>query len=136
MRLEIHLLLPAEARLLSRTRQTVAGFLAEVGAADQHVDDVVLALDEACANAIRHGASGDSDGAYELHAVVTPEEVVIEVTDDGPGLRPERVDVAPVPVTSTSGRGLHLIRALMDDVTVGSAGEGRGTVVRMARTLD
>ena len=136
MRLELHLRLPAETRLLSRTRQTVAGYLTDVGATDDAVDDVVLALDEACANAIRHGAQGDPDAAYALHAEVTPECVRIEVVDEGPGVDPTRLDAAPVANDAPSGRGLHLIRELMHDVSISPRGVDGGTVVRMTRALD
>lgn len=136
MRLELHLRLPAETRLLSRTRKTVAGYLSDIGATSECVDDVVLALDEACANAIRHGAVAGADAGYDLHASVTPERVDIEVTDGGPGLDPRRLAGGPAAADATSGRGLHLIRELMHDVTITRAGESGGTVVRMARDLD
>ena len=51
------------------------------------VDDVILALDEACSNVVKH-AFPTGRGMYTLRADLRPEEVVIEVEDDGVGFDP------------------------------------------------
>ena len=58
MRLEIRLVLPADARLLPSTRMAMLAHLRALGVDEDCCDDVILALDEACANVVRHAFPG------------------------------------------------------------------------------
>jgi anti-sigma regulatory factor (Ser/Thr protein kinase) len=134
MRLILQLVLPADARLLPRTRRAIAEYLAEIGAAEEHVDDVILALDEACANVIRHAFPGVDQGMFRLVAEISDDEVSISIEDDGIGFAPKDVDLRDA--EATSGRGLHIIRQLMTSVEVRSPTEsGVGTRLHMHKRL-
>lgn len=137
MRLILQLVLPADARLLPRTRRAIAEYLAEIGADGDHVDDVILALDEACANVIRHAFPDDRDGSFRLVAEICDDDVQMLVEDDGVGFEPEAIDLrdgdSPV---ATSGRGLEIIRRVMTSVEVRSPTEsGVGTRLQMTKRL-
>lgn len=136
MRLILQLVLPADARLLPRTRRAIAEYLAEIGATREHIDDVILALDEACANVIRHAFPDDGDDAtFRLIAEITDDEVSMSVEDDGVGFEPDTVDLRDND-SATSGRGLHIIRQLMTSVEVRSPTEsGAGTRLHMQKSL-
>lgn len=132
MHLVLQLELPADARLLPMTRRTVGEYLFDAGTADQEREDVVLALDEACANVIRHAFPDDGEGRIRLLAEITDGEVRVQVEDDGVGF-----DVlAPRPLPdpwATSGRGLRIIREVMTSVELHSPTESGGTRVVMQR---
>jgi len=135
MRLILQLVLPADARLLPRTRRAVAEYLAEIGATPDHIDDVILALDEACANVIRHAFPGNDDGTFRLVVELTDDEVTMSIEDDGIGFKPEASDLRDNE-TATSGRGLHIIRQVMTSVEVRSPTErGVGTRLHMQKRL-
>lgn len=142
MRLILQLVLPADARLLPRTRRAIAEYLAEIGASPEHVDDVILALDEACANVIRHAFPEGGDATFRLVAEITDDVVTMSVEDDGVGfdtgeidLREPAADAVP-DMESVSGRGLQIIRELMTSVEVRSPTEqGVGTRLRMEKRL-
>ncbi|HEV7886834.1 MAG TPA: ATP-binding protein [Acidimicrobiales bacterium] len=135
MRLILQLVLPADARLLPRTRRAIAEYLAAIGASAEHVDDVILALDEACANVIRHAFPGQDDATFRLVAEITDDEVNLAVEDDGIGFKPDEIDLRP-DAEATSGRGLHIIRELMTSVEVRSPTErGVGTRLCMHKQL-
>jgi len=82
---------------------------------------VVLA--EAIANAILRGNREDREKAVDVRAMLVPEEVRIEVTDQGEGFDPGRI---PEPladgVSRTDGRGLFLMRHLADTVVFNDQG--------------
>ena len=86
---------------------------------------VQLALQEAIANAIRHGCAGD--GSKRVECSVSCEnsgEVVMIVRDPGPGFDPGAI-ADPLDATNLlkpSGRGLFLIRQLMDEVQFADGG--------------
>jgi anti-sigma regulatory factor (Ser/Thr protein kinase) len=134
MRLVLQLQIPADARMLPRTRQAVAGYLEETVSAPEVVDDVILALDEACANVIRHAFPNGVEGAIRLLAEIDQESVTVMVEDDGVGFDPFQVDLRGN-LEDTSGRGLHLIRMLMTSVDVESPTETGGTRLKMQKHL-
>jgi serine/threonine-protein kinase RsbW len=136
MRLVLTLLLPADARFLPRTRRAIAGYLEESGACEEVLDDVVLALDEACANVIRHAfPDGIPTGTLKLHAEILDDSVMVQVEDDGVGFDPCRVGLA-AGHEATSGRGLEMIRHLMTSVEVESPTPSGGTRLVMHKDLN
>ncbi len=133
MRLVVHLVLPTEARLLARTRRLIAGYMEDLGVDGDAKDDIVLALDEACANVIRHAFSPGAEECFRLTAELTPEDITVLVEDDGVGFIPDSVGEADE--GSVSGRGLHIIRSLMTSVEIDSDPAAHGTRLRMVKEL-
>lgn len=119
----LHIRLPAEPHVLGRARQTLRRWLREAGADAQEIHDVVLACGEACANAIQH-AYGAREGYVEVHLDMDQGEVRVTVRDSGSW----RSTAPP-----GGGRGMELMRGMMDEVAVERGPEG--TVVRMRRKL-
>jgi serine/threonine-protein kinase RsbW len=108
-----------------------------MGVAADVVDDVVLALDEACTNVMRHAFVGDTD-FFHLSAELDDDEIVVVVEDEGVGLPPATLREplgAPEP-TATSGRGLQMIRTLMTNVALETAPLRQGTRLEMRRLLE
>ena len=137
MRFVVDLTLPTDARLISQTRRTVSGYLEQMGVATEVVDDVVLALDEACTNVMRHAFAGDSE-LFHLTAELDADEIVVVVEDDGVGLPVSKLyePLGATELTATSGRGLQMIRTLMTDVALETAPLRQGTRLEMRRALD
>lgn len=134
MRVRLQLELPADARLLLHTRRALSGYLEDLGASPQLVQETILALDEACANVVRH-AFPTGEGTYRVTADLSGRELVLEVEDDGVGFDPfEATGLGPEP-GEESGRGLGLIRQLMTAVEVESPRPQGGTRLRMRRSL-
>lgn len=77
-----------------------------------------VALSEALANAIIYGNSEQPGLVVEIRAECLPEALHVHVTDEGPGFDPASVrdPVTPDDLEIPRGRGLFLIRNLMDDV--------------------
>ena len=111
MLVRLELALPRDARYVGMMRDVTGCVLASIGAPDEAVSDVQLALTEACANVVRH-AVGTSQ--YSIRFGLGAEAVEIEITDVGPGFAPPANPQPPAPERE-SGRGLALIDALVDD---------------------
>ena len=126
-------------------RRVLGDTLLGLGVDDESVYDILLAATEACTNVLTHGGRKVRD-----YAVVTSLGAVscqVEVTDDGAGLAlsnpaaskmagrgapdPQQTPVAQLP---ESGRGLAVMRACVDNVTLDSR-PGRGTVVTMRKRI-
>ena len=137
MQLELNLTLPVDSRWLAVTRATLTMYLAELGMPSYVVDDVILAMDEACANVLLHAYPEGYQGNYRLCAHLDPERIQIEVVDDGTGFDqmskpPARDEDAQM---SPSGRGLEVMRRLMTTVEVESPTEEGGTRLRLTRLV-
>ncbi|MER6303558.1 ATP-binding protein [Kitasatospora sp. NPDC001539] len=83
-------------------RRILLGAMATAGVDPQIADDLGVALTEACANAVEHGATGRPDEGFQVTASISGDRLRIEVTDSGPGLPataapPARRPAAPAP---------------------------------------
>ena len=116
--------LPTEPEALASMRGLLRRWLRHAGAAEQEIAEITTACGEAATNAIEHAGAGGG----------TPFEVAgplagREVDDHRARLR----RLARTPREGDQGRGLSLMRALMDAVEVAPAPEG--TTVRLRREL-
>jgi serine/threonine-protein kinase RsbW len=86
--------------------------------------DVVVALDEAIVNAIKHGNGYDPSKRVTVIAEITDGVARFEISDEGPGFSEKDVPdpCAPENLLRTSGRGILLIRSIMDEVSFSEPG--------------
>jgi len=117
--------LGANPRELARLRRAIAEWAVRAGVPRSTSEDVILAVNEAVANAMAH-AYGPGDASVEVTARC-PDVGMLEVlVRDFGRWREERP-------ADGGGRGLTLIRNLMDDVAIDATSEG--TTVRMTRAV-
>ena len=115
--------------------QCVIGrILDELRRAGWHQDDIFavhLALEESLSNAIKHGNRGDPRKKVTISYRLYPHKIDLQVADEGEGFDPAAVPDPTLPenLSSTSGRGLCLIRGFMDQVRF----QERGRVIWMER---
>ncbi len=107
---------------LASVRATVAEFATRNGAPIEFADDLILAVDEVCANIVSHGYADPDveDAAFTLELSAHDEGIVVVVRDRG-----EAFDVQRAPATDLAdwiargkkgGLGIKLIKMLVDDV--------------------
>jgi serine/threonine-protein kinase RsbW len=113
------------------TRRLIAQALRVVGVEPDTVSDVEVALSEACANVLRHAQMGDS---YEVRAGFDQELAFLEIIDQGAGFAD--TSGPPADDDAESGRGVALMRALMDKVSFESrVGDGASVVLEKRLSL-
>jgi anti-sigma regulatory factor (Ser/Thr protein kinase) len=92
------------------------------------VADVLLALDEAVSNAIRHGSRAGDPVVVSVES--DGEWVEMTVRDGGPSPRLPRLPAEPPPALQTGGRGLWLILQLVDEVRLQRIEDGTRLTMR------
>jgi anti-sigma regulatory factor (Ser/Thr protein kinase) len=117
----IDIALPARPESSSQLRRALRTFLESVLDA-KRIDDIVLAAGEATGNAIEH-AYCDSAGSVNLRAYVRESRLFIEVSDSGRW----KLDGDP-----ERGRGLGIMRALVDRVSIESTHGGTNVRLEVA----
>jgi len=109
-------------------------FMRKVAAAKENEDDIEIALSEALANAVIHGNHESPEKAVFVSCRCSLDgEVLITVRDEGEGFDSSSIPdpTEPEGLFLSHGRGLHLMRALMDEVSF----EENGTVVQLRKRM-
>lgn len=116
--------------------KSVDRFAQDAGFGESDRYYICLAVREVLANAIKHGNRFDPSKKVGLRVSGNGRDLTIEISDEGEGFRLENV---PDPMLAenrerTSGRGIKIARAFMDDFSVERESDG-GTHVRMLKRL-
>jgi serine/threonine-protein kinase RsbW len=105
--------LPADADSVTFVRNLVRTALVQLRIETAVIDDVALALTEACANVVEHAPI---DNEYDVEVDLRPDECVFVVRDRGPGFDVASTEAVPTSSIVAGGRGIFLMRSLVDDL--------------------
>ena len=114
--------LPVDAQSVPLVRGLLRQALEHLGVAASGIDDILLALTEACANVVQH--AGDHE-EYQVDVAIDDTVCRISVLDDGDGFDPEAVEDEQPRSPLEGGRGLLLMRALVDRLAFRETEDGR-----------
>jgi anti-sigma regulatory factor (Ser/Thr protein kinase) len=117
MDMHLKLVLPSDPRFLSIARNVVSGLGGISGLPEEECQAITLAVDEALANVIRHAYKNRRGQEIELDCQVKADQIVFRLFDEGESPDPARICGRPLDDISLSGRGTHLIRAIMDEMS-------------------
>ena len=107
--MRLSLSLPRDNASVPMARRILSTTLKSAGVTEECRSDILLALAEACANAVAHAKPADD---YDVTVILDDTECRIEVVDAGPGF--DHDADRDMTLTAESGRGLHIIEALSD----------------------
>ncbi len=128
--LDLSVSLPRESVSVPVVRRLAAQALRAFGVQEEDVDDVQLAITEACANVIDHAGATDT---YDVKVELSADRCAITVVDQGGGFDAASIPSRPLD-DSEEGRGLALMRALVDNVAFRNEPQA-GAVVHMVKSL-
>ncbi|HEX3908111.1 MAG TPA: ATP-binding protein [Mycobacteriales bacterium] len=120
----MRLSLPRDAISVPVIRRVLRVALVTLAVHQDCISDIEVALTEACTNVLDHAETGDQ---YQVAARLRDDKCVIDVIDNGSGFDATRLGLADADSGAEAGRGLQLIRALVDNVQF-SPVDGRGSV--------
>jgi serine/threonine-protein kinase RsbW len=117
--------LPRDARSLPLMRGLLRQTLEHLDVATRTIEEIVLALTEACANVVQHAGQHEE---YQVDIAITDDLCHLSVVDDGQGFDFENA-AAPEGSPLEAGRGLMLMKALVDNLEFVRSEDGRHRVV-------
>lgn len=139
----VELEIPARPAYLSLVRLVVdaaVGSLAP-GLSAARLDDLKIAVTEACANAIEAQESTGAEEPVVVRCVVDDDQVRVEIVDRGQGFDPDQVTRLPAAtdprrLRHESGLGIPLMRTLADEVDFRRAVNGTTVALTVYRPTD
>jgi len=135
---EVTLVLPMAPDMELVASQAASALAGWVGMSADRVDEVRMAVVEACINAFEHSHSAERrvDITFRVFGEATPERLEIVVHDSGIGFAVSEVEVPKIEKKLRGNRkrgwGLRIIQGLMDEVQIRSGDQG--TTVTMSKS--
>ena len=131
--------IPATPAFVGVARSVVYAAAAIVpGIDDDRLDDLRIAVSEACTNAVEAHQSVQSTDRVILRCDLERGRLLVRIEDSGDGFDPDAMPVRPEPgspghLDAERGWGIQLIRALVDTAEFSSSGDGTAVTLAMHR---
>jgi anti-sigma regulatory factor (Ser/Thr protein kinase) len=107
------------------------------GCDDATVENLVLAVNEACMNVIQHGYSIDCASGQEMRLQIWLDEsaLVFDLLDCAPPVCAEQVRPRPLDDIRPGGLGVHFMRSILDEVVFAEPPQGFGNRLHMVKRI-
>jgi serine/threonine-protein kinase RsbW len=113
----IQLTLPSRLELLGVVDKIADGITEFLEFEDVDRDAVAISVIEACTNAIQHGHGQEAGKPVRIEFLLEPAQLTVRVHDQGRGFEPvPEGDMSPPDLLATRGRGIFIMRSMMDEV--------------------
>jgi anti-sigma regulatory factor (Ser/Thr protein kinase) len=125
---------PGDMSYLYRIREFIAGIAIESGLAQQDIDNIELAVDEACTNVIEHGYDPDEQNKdITIRMEINTSKLVLKIIDHA---RPFNiVGYSPADIhqlqeeRKDGGLGIRLIKRIMDTIDYRTSADGQNELI-------
>ena len=111
-------------------RLTTSGIANKVGFSIDDIEDMKVAVSEACTNAIKHS----SDDRFYITFNIIDNGLNIEIKDNGIGCNIDLLGKPDLENPKENGLGIFIIQTLMDEVSIESS-DNKGTIIKMTKYL-
>ena len=120
----------ANPDFVSIIRLTTSGIANKIGFSIEDIEDIKVAVSEACTNAIKHSYDKNVNITY----TILKNGLDIEIKDNGKGYDVKSIDEPDLTNPKENGLGLFIIKTLMDNVNIESK-DNQGTIIKMTKYL-
>ncbi len=131
----LHQRFAADPCRLRDVRAELRASLDRLGIDHDQREKLVLAVDEACCNIVRHAYGASAAGPIDLRLSLREGVLDFELIDAAPAVDPARIKAKPLGECRKGGFGVALIAAVMDDWQVEPAGDGCGNRLVMHKRI-
>ena len=122
--------IPANPDYVSILRLTTSGIANKLGFSMDDIEDMKVAVSEACSNAVKHS----EDNKVSINFNLLNNGIQIEIIDNGKGYDIDAIETPDLSNPKEGGLGLFIIQTLMDEVDIESKGN-QGTTIKMTKYL-
>lgn len=136
---QLNLTIPADADFIDLVRLNLYGVASKMGFSYEEIEDMKVAVSEACNNVVMHAYSGKDMGSIHISMVMLENGIRIEIKDQGSSFdyaqtrdNTSSLHGKSLDEVNPGGLGLYLMAALMDDVEMSTE---QGTQVLLTKYL-
>ena len=129
------IMVPSNQEFLSDVDAFLEATLRGFGADESIVADIAISVSELVINAMLHGNKSSPDKAVTVRISRNDTKVTIAVSDEGGGFNPEEIvdPLAEENLLREVGRGVFIVRQLMDSVDIEAT--NRGTTITISKAI-
>ena len=128
----IKISLPGKPEYVSIARLTASVIANQMGFNIDDVEDIKVAVGEACNNAVLHGKSHEE--VFEVQFEVQANRMIIEIRDNGNGFDLDDYQAPEPGDLKENGLGIFIMKTLMDEVDFIPV-QNNGTTIRLVKEL-
>jgi len=129
---KISLSIPTKSEYVSVARLTSSVIANNMGFDIEDIEDIKVAVGEACNNAVLH--TENYEHTFDLSFFAETQKLIIEVKDNGRGFSLDHYKEPDLEHPKEHGLGIFIMKSLMDDLEIESQ-VGEGTSIRMIKYL-
>lgn len=130
-----HVRVPSSPDRLKVVRSVMENGAKLAGFSEAPMRDIVLAVDEALQNVIRHAYGGRQDGVMEVCMTREGDTVTIDVIDEAESVDTSKIKPRDLDDVKPGGLGTHLIAEIMDTVDFLPPKDEGGNILRLTKKL-
>lgn len=127
---KVRMMLPCKGEYVGVARLTISAIANRMGFNIEEIEDIKVAVAEACTNAIKHGL----DEKFHLNVEIFEDKLQIDIEDSGKGYNVEELAKPDLENPKEGGLGIFIIKTLMDEVELHSK-IGEGSKIKMIKYL-
>jgi serine/threonine-protein kinase RsbW len=125
------IIIPSSLNYLREVDEFVEQKLREEGVSPSLVTDIAISVTEVVTNAVCHGNKNDSNKKVTVSLEINKKQVAVRITDQGGGFDPGHLanPLAEENLLKDAGRGVFIVKSLMDEVKFEIAPDSGTTVI-------
>lgn len=127
------LLIPNKPEYVSVVRLTTSAIATKMGFNIEQIEDIKVAIAEACTNVIKHGICEENEN-YSIEFMLEDDKMTVFIKDRGNGFHCDKMKEPDLTSPKEGGLGIFIIKSLMDEVNIEST-LGEGTTIKMIKYL-
>lgn len=132
----VELRFPARPDRMTLVRSTVRNAASYAGLDPTSIQELVLAVGEACQNVMQHGYGDVATGDILLTLSRSDDGIVVRIADFAPAVDPTKIKPRDLSDVRPGGLGVHFIEELMDSAEFRPNPDGIGNVLEMTKRME
>jgi serine/threonine-protein kinase RsbW len=133
MKDSVSITLPSKSEYVSIARLTASVIANNIGFDIEEIEDIKVAVGEACNNAVIHG--NDLDSKFNIEFKILSDKFTVEVSDNGKGFEITEYSEPDLMNPKENGLGIFIMKSLMDEVEIKSLVD-TGTSIIMSKYIN
>lgn len=127
--------IPSNPEYLPEVEKFVMEIAKENNLPEDKFNNLALSVAEAASNSIVHGNKSDSNKIINIKIIVDEEKFVVVIKDQGNGFNPGTIPdpTKPENILKDNGRGIHIMRTFLDDLSYNFLPDGTETILTLNR---